>query len=352
MQQFNDNNHSVEFYENDNKNVKKEVLEFGSEYKLKLIRLRELILRQVFNYEQLITLAPHLYPYPKNCIVKTIIEDYKISGADSDLIQQIYRIFANPEYDQYKNHVYNSARRRKEADMNAMLDGERYAVDIQIKNTIQFLEDNIDNQNIQNWLERHTKERQKKLSREKRDLEEEDKETIPRPPWMPEGVAIQDSLLYRSAIKMVETWQDVAIRIGQFPPRPENDQWYAEGIDTLRALLVPGTDLKYVRDTLSYFDISYEKNTQSIHSAMSKSKMLTHSGKWRKMTREQIADIDPQIILLAIHVIEKIPGLMHLFIYLMDEQKPCVAEFHLNRHSKLSEGAFGNSGFLDDHKQR
>jgi hypothetical protein len=334
--------------EQDNEAIKQRVLQLDHANYQNKIELQELVLRQAYNLDRLIKYFPHLYPYPRNCIFSAIMNEYRRKSCSSHTIKQIYDIFDYPEYDQYKIHVYNTAKRRQEIDIEENGQGEKYAIDMRAFQAVSYIDQNPDNPVVQNCLRRKFKEMAKQETKERKEKEDEGKETIPRPDFLPEGMEGKESLLYNAILKMIDTWKDIAIRVYQFPPRDaEDDQWYAEGIETLTALLVPGTDLKYVRDTLSYFDISYEKNTQSIHSAMSKSKILTPSNKWRKVTREQIADIDPQIILLALHTIEKIPGLIHFFIYLMNEQKPYSGEFHLNRHDKLSESAFGKSSMMD-----
>jgi hypothetical protein len=336
--------------ERDNSYIEKRVPEIAHNNYSNKIELQELLLRQAHNLDQIRIHYPERYPYPENTIFNAIMNKYRMKGVDSHTLKQIYDIFDFPEYDRYKNHIYNTAKRRMRAiqiDEEDSL-GEKHVVDIKVFQATNFIEENIDHPIIQNFLRRKEKEMQKLETKQRKEKEELDKETIPRPDFIPEGTQGTESLLYNAIMKHIDTWKDIAVRVYQFPPRdPQDDQWYAEGIETLTALLVPGTDLKYVRDTLSYFDISYEKNTQSIHSAMSKSKILTPSNKWRKVTREQIADIDPQIILLALHTIEKIPGLIHFFIYLMNEQKPYSGEFHLNRHDKLSESAFGKSSMMD-----
>jgi hypothetical protein len=342
----------LETIERDNSYIENRVPELAHNNYRNKIELQELLLRQAYNINQIRIHYPERYNYPENTIFSAIMNKYRMKGVDSHTLKQIYDIFDFPEFDRYKLHIYNTAKRRqKDAIVENAEDsglGEKHVIDIKVFQSTSFVEENIDHPIVQNFLRRMFKDLSKQETKQRKDKEEEDKETIPRPDFIPEGLQGQESLLYHAILRQIETWKDIAVRVFQFPPRTQkDDQWYAEGIDTLTALLVPGTDLKYVRDTLSYFDISYEKNTQSIHSAMSKSKILTPSNKWRKVTREQIADIDPQIILLALHTIEKIPGLIHFFLYLMNEQKPYGGDFHLNRHDKLSESAFGKSSMMD-----
>lgn len=313
-------------------------------------KIKQAVLLQAYNMNLLIKHYPELYPYPQCSIFSAIIEEYRRGSVPSKVLDTIYEAFEDPEYDVYKVNVYNTAKRKiqsqKELDDNAT--GEKYSIDRRLFAAMRLLDENPDHPKVQAFRQRIAKEHFKLETREKKEREDEDKITIPRPDWLPPGVEGHDSLTSEAAHKMSEAWHDIAVRIYQYPPkREEDDRFYAEGIETMHALIVPGTDLKYVRDTLSYLDITLEKETQSIHSAMSKSKILTPSGKYRKVTREQIADIAPQMILLSIHIVEKIPGFIRFCIYLLREQKPYSGEFHLNRHDKLSESAFGKSGYLD-----
>jgi hypothetical protein len=332
-------------------------------------KIKEAVLRKAYNMRLLIKYYPDLYPYKENSIYSAIIEDYRRRSVSRTTLDTVRDAFKDPEYDCYKSHVYNTAKRRSllqqnteisEQELQEQSTGEKYSADVRIGYTLEFLENNRDHPKFQTWIEQQVKEHLKQQSKVKKTLEDEDKITIPRPElgeteqaeerpdWVPANVTGRMSLTAAEAYKMSEAWKDIAIRIYQFPPLNEkDDEFYSGGIETMHALIVPGTDLKYVRDTLSYLDITLEKETQSVHSAMSKSKILTPSGKYRKVTREQIADIAPQMILLSIHIVEKIPGFIAFCLYLLREQKPFSGEFHLNRHDKLSESAFGKSSYLD-----
>lgn len=313
--------------------------------------IKQAVLLQAYNMNVLIKEYPDLYPYKQCSIFSAIFEDYRQSSVSSKTLDAIYDAFKDPEYDVYKTHVYNTAKRKlqtqKEVDEQAI--GEQYSINRKVFDAIRFIQDTApDHPKIRSLTEQLTKELNKHEAKVRKDREDEDKITIPRPDWIPPGLDGQDSLTCQAAHKMSEAWHDVAIRMWQYPPKKkEDDEFYSEGIETMHALIVPGTDLKYVRDTLSYLDITLEKETQSIHSAMSKSKILTPSGKYRKVTREQIADITPQMLLLSINILQKIPGFLRFCLYLIREQKPYSGEFHLNRHDKLSESAFGKSGFVD-----
>jgi hypothetical protein len=312
-------------------------------------KIIQAVLLEAYNMNLLIKHYPQLYPYRQCSIFSAIFEKYRKKSVSSATLDTIRYAFRDPEYDIYKILVYQTKKRKLATDQEVQEEGmgEKYATDLRVSEIIHFMDENADHPKLKAYMEQKSKEHVKSETRERKEREDEDKITIPRPDWLPPGVEGQTSLTSEAAHKMSEAWHDIAVRIFQFPPKQEeDDRFYSEGIETMHALLVPGTDLKYVRDTLSYLDITYEKETQSIHSAMSKSKILTPSGKFRKVTREQIADITPQMLLLSIHIIEKFPGFIKFCLYLIREQKPFSGEFHLNRHSKLSESAFGKSSLM------
>lgn len=353
--------------EQDNYQIKKEVLEIDARFFPDTMKIKENVLRQAYNMDKLIEYYPQHYPYTKNSIFSAIINEYKRMSVSQPTLDIIYRAFAFPEFDKYKTHIYNTAKRRRQIpdtdeEANALENStpEKQVIDSQTLENIEFMRNNIDNPKIKEFIQQAAKDMLKDESKQKKELEDEEKITIPtpewlepeteeeRPSWVPAGIKGRLSKTAQAAYNLSQAWLDIAIRIYRYPPEKEEDDiFYSEGIETMHALIVPGTDLKYVRDTLSYLDITYEKETQSIHSAMSKSKILTPSGKYRKVTREQIADIGPQMLLLAIHIIERFPGFIKFCIYLIREQKPHSGEFHLNRHEKLSESAFGKSSLMD-----
>ena len=312
-------------------------------------KIREAVLRQAYNLNLLIKYYPESIPYPQNCIFSAITEEYRRASVPEAAMKTIYKAFEDPEYDIYKSHVYNTAKRKlkTQEEIDTQAQGEKYSVDTQIWSAIHLLETNPDHPKVKTFNEKVAKMQSRLETRQRKEKEEQDMITIPKPDWIDPELDGHDSLTYRAALAYTEAWKNITTRIWQYPPKQENDEYYARGIETMHALVVPGTDLKYVRDTLSYMEINLEMHTQSIHSSMSKSKLLTPSGKYRKMTREQIADISPQMLLLAIHIIENLPGYVAFCLYLLREQKPYSGDFHLARHDKLSESAFGKGSFVD-----
>ena len=322
--------------------IKSRVLQIDRVIHPSKIELQSLILEQIDVLDKLRVHYPHLYQYPQNTIFDAIVLDYKRQGISSTTLAMIYKICQFPEFNKYKSLIYSKQKTPPLPTNDYQYQGERHIVDVQALDVIAYMEANMEQPVIKAWFERKVKETKKEETTKKKEAIEETRSTIPRPPWL-EGQPGRDSALSLALVEFHKTIQDCATRVYQYPPKEEqDDQWYAQGIRTLNALFTPGSDLKYVRDILSYLDISYEKHSQSIHSAMSKSKIRTATGRLRKLTREQIADIDPKLILLAIHILEVIPGLIEFCMYLLYEQKPYVGDFHLDRHNKLSESAFGS----------
>jgi hypothetical protein len=343
----------IDKLEKRNSDLENQIVELDQHLYTNKLRLQEISLEYALNLELLIDNNPQNYPYPKSCIFSTLLHKFKKKGINQYTINQIYEIFKDPQYDKYKPHIYNRDKNKNTTPANTpptnntnnnnIYSAEKQAIDSQVFDKLYFIESNIDHPQIQTFLEKQVKQIKKEDTKQRKEKEDSEKVTIPTP-----NETGRTSALYEAIRELINTLDDVSIRVWKYPPTdPQDDQYYAEGVSIMSDLLVPGTDLKYVRDTLSYFDIIFEMKTQSIHSAMSKSKIRTPSGKWRKVTREQIADIEPQILLLALQAIEKIPWLFRLFIYLATYQKPYTGEFHLDRHDKLSESAFGKSSFVD-----
>jgi len=291
---------------------------------------------------------PDKYPYPISTIFNAIMSDARKKGLSSTMKDHIYAAFRYPDFERFKIHVNDSSKRRKEIDIAKYGQEELFEENRRAVDNIQYFEENDLNPVIQAFTNRLVKDLQKQESKVKRDIEDKEKITIPKPDFLEPDENGRDSETHRSIVTLIHTLTDVNERVWRYPPEnPEDDQYYAEGIDMLTALFVPGADLKYVRDVISYLEIILEKETQSIHSAMSKSKIVTDKGKLRKVTREQIADVAPTYILLAIKVLERFPAVARFCDYLLTYQKPHVGDFHINRHPKLSESAFGKSSFLE-----
>lgn len=191
----------------------------------------------------------------------------------------------------------------------------------------------------------------------------------------------RDSNLSEALFHLAKIAEEAGKRIVTYPPSSiEDDLYYRNGISILIDYLKSLADMKWSRSVYSWIDIDNEKHTQSTHSAMSKSKIESIKGELRKVTREQIDSKDPVIIELAnriveasefivgkqgliiknifeslldgenpavlevaLRIIENAPFLIALDIYKDKCQAPYTADFHLRRHDKLSESAFGNS---------
>lgn len=311
---------------------------------------QSLVKQQAYLLEQLSIYYPHLYNYPVNTIYDTIISDYTRNHCTAHTLWLIRDAFKYPESNKYKQHVYDSRSRKPDEtyDISKYGMNEKRLEDSQVFDAIHYLESNIENPTIQNYLLTKHREMSKLETKTRKEIEDSQKETMPKPDHVPDDQDGKWSHTWQALKGFEDIISEAAKRVWRYPPaKEEDDEFYSRGIETFSAMWIPGTDLKYVRDTLSYFDIVYEMKEQSIHSAMSKSKIQTPKGKWRKITREQIADIAPQVLLLASKFVEDTPGLIHFLLYLLLDQKPHSGTFHINRHSKLSESAFGKGSFID-----
>jgi len=314
------------------------------------MEFQAIVRQHAYILETLATYYPHLYNYPVYSIYNAIVSDYKRDHCTTHTLDLIYDAFRYPEFDKYKTHPYNPKARKTTDNIDISKYGliEKQTSDSQVFNTLHFIETNRDHPSIQAFLLANHREMSKLETKTRKEKEDSQKETMPRPDHVPPGCDGKWSRTWQALKNHAQVIEEASIRVWQYPPaKDEDDEFYSRGIETFSAMWIPGTDLKYVRDTLSYFDIVYEMKEQSIHSAMSKSKIQTDKGKWRKVTREQIADIAPQILLLASKFVEDTPGLIHFLIYLLNDQKPYSGTFHINRHPKLSESAFGKGSFID-----
>lgn len=306
-------------------------------------KLHTLIIEQIETLDNLRLYYPHLYKYPQNSIFNAIIEDYKRRAISRTTLNMIYDICSYPQFDKYKHRFYKKDARTPDLkDYQAQ--GEKQIVDSQVTNTLLFMDSNLDHPSIQSWLQRQLVAQQMQEAEQRKRIQEADKITIKQPAFL-NGEPGRSSLLSDALFALEKTIHDCAVRVWRYPPEKiEDDEYYARGIRALNQIFIPGSDLKYVRDFRSYIEIVHEMIDQSIHSAMSHSKIDTAiTGEPRKMTREQIADIYLRYVKILLEMLEGIPGIPEFCDYLLRYQKTYGAQFHADRHEKLSESAFGSS---------
>lgn len=310
------------------------------------LRIKEIALQILDNYIEMRKMG--IWNYPETMIIPTIIDSFKRKSAKDSTITKIYNVFAFAEYDQFKTNPFRP--RKKEGvsvDNNnnntQLIQSEKHVIDSQIPTVLNFINSNMDHPLIKAAIERHAEMLLQKKIKERKEKEQEEKIRMP----LPENTG-KESLTSQATKEHIQAWENIHARMLKYPPAdPELDAWIAERINLGTAMIIPGTDLKYSRDLYSYFDMSYEKETQSVHSSQSKSKIKTATNRYRKVTREHIGDISPTFLVLAYDIVQKIPEIDALQHYLRECQKPYNGDWHLNRHDKLSESAFGKSSYMD-----
>lgn len=311
--------------------------------------IKQIVLEYTYNLELLTDLG--IRKEPKTSIFRTLMLECNKVGISPHTRNTIYNIFNTPEYAKYKYQDDTN----KKINNDPLELADRAVINDKALDTIYFLKENENNPILKTHLDNYYKERKKKEIKEKKDRLEAAMIRMQTPPGLERGEG-RDSLTYRAMEQFWNIIKDNMDRIWRYPPDQKNDKWYASGIESMAAMFVPGSDLKYARDFLSYCEIMLERVNQGIHASSSKSKIpvpehiITKSNKFvkthRPLTREQIADLEPVILNACIFIAENFPGLIHLLLYQIYEQKPYAALFAIDRHDKLSDSAFGQSTMM------
>lgn len=311
---------------------------------------KEVCLELKDNLEKLILSKAPGYNYPVNAIVSTIVTTFQKMGMSSTGIKRIYDVFAPEEYNDYKLHIYHHELQNQNLDTIKGM-GEMTMANLKIKEAIAVIKANPDNAAVMSLKQELAKEEYKKEVKQRREREESEKIRIPLPDWIDKEKGGADSETLQALLNLNTTIKQCCQGVFRWPPATDkDDEFYADGINTLTKAFEPGADAKYARDTLSYLDIVHERYSQSDHSAESKSKIQTARGDFRGMTREQIAAFAEKWLLFCHDALEKLPGVYHFNMYLREVQKRYSADWRILMHPKLSESAFGNSSLLEDDK--
>jgi hypothetical protein len=260
------------------------------------------------------------------------------------------------------------------------LDIEKTVISSRVNDALLTLEQNLDHPSVIERLEKHylriDKER-KKAKQQERDLA---KICMEKP--KPRESTLQELLLQLEKICPV-----AATNVFNYPPDPKDDLYFKQAVSIIIEWVQSLADRKWSRSIFSWIDIQLERTEQSTHSAMSKSKIFCRSDilqelneMQRKVTREQIDAKHPVIIgmakrltemaefvlggpwaiikevftelieqehplvlTIASRIVQRCPPLIAMAYYKDTYQAPWNAGFHVMRHDKLSESAFGNS---------
>lgn len=322
------------------------------------LSLREIVIELKDNIIELIDNEVEGYKgYPYNSIFSMVMTNFRKRGMSASTLRRLYNIFSTPEMSDFRYNInkkngffYTELARQyaeqKQVDLD--ISTEKAAEDIEINDAILILENNKESYRVKEYIKRHAQELERKEIHQRRLSQEAEKIKIPLPQWVDQSQGGNKSMTFDALVYFRDIIENCANRVFQYPPNnEEDDRYYYQGIMALARTFEPGSDLKFTRDLTGYFDIGYESDTQSVHSAKSKSIIITPSGQERKMTREQVPVVRNRYWIVASDIVNNLPGVTHFQDYLRRHQKPYVNEGHVARHDKLSESAFGNSS-LDE----
>ncbi|MDN5844739.1 MAG: hypothetical protein L0H53_00520 [Candidatus Nitrosocosmicus sp.] len=345
-------------------------------------RLKMITLERAFDMETLVSRREKGYEYPVDVIFSIIYWNYQRLGMSASGLEYTREIFADKQYDKYKSGIYLKQtlqnRARQDIPLNIATLEQLQAIEIEseniaIRKALATIEANMDNPLLKEKIPVYSSQILKEEKKEKEELKELETVRISKPE--PRETKFSDILGEIS--QLAEKAQE---RVIAYPPSDEDDLYLKNGMSIIRDYLRSISDLKFCRSMYSWFDIVFEKYSQSTHSAMSKSKILSIMNEARKVTREQIdakdpilikiaaritgaapfvlggvgmlikdvfADMieteNPALIHVAIRIIELAPYLLSQDAYKDKYQAPYTADFHKRRHNKLSESSFGNS---------
>jgi len=348
-------------------------------------RLKMITLERAYDMETLVTRREKGYEYPVDVIFSIIYCNYQRLGMSASGLEYTREIFSDKQYDKYKSGAYmkltlqNRSRQQPLPNIAALEQlqaVEMEATDNAVKKALSVIEQHIDHPLLKEKIPAYSSMLLKDEKKEKEEIKELETVRIHKP--QPRETRFSD--LLGEISQLAEKAQE---RVIDYPPSEEDDLYLKNGMSIIRDYLRSISDLKYSRSIFSWFDITFEKHSQSTHSAMSKSKILSIMGEVRKVTREQIDAKDPILITLAskvldicpfilgsvgqlikdvftdmietenpalihvaIRIIELCDPLLQMDIYKDKYQAPFTADFHIRRHDKLSESAFGNSTMM------
>jgi len=364
------------------------------------LKIKTLVLEYADNLEQMV--ERKLVPWQKEMIFSIILNNLKLKGISYVGEQYVYGAFNYPEYNKFKyfrNHGWNTQQKQQgqqgqekednkkqsttvtlEQNHNKFVDIEKAAISSRVNDALLTLEQNLDHPFVIERLEKHylriDKER-KKAKQQEKDLS---RICMERPE--PRESTLQELLLQLEKICPV-----AATNVFNYPPDPKDDLYFKQAVSIIIEWVQSLADRKWSRSIFSWIDIQLERTEQSTHSAMSKSKIFCRSDilqelneMQRKVTREQIdakhpviigmakrltemaefvlggpwaiikeifAELieqeHPLVLTIASRIVQRCPPLIAMAYYKDTYQAPWNAGFHVMRHDKLSESAFGNS---------
>jgi hypothetical protein len=301
----------------------------------------------------------------------------------------VYEVFKNPDFNRFRlikkntNSTKLSEPQLAKPEIKKLYEVEKAAENIQVNDAIYIFEAYPDNEKVKEWRQRNFTQYEKEVKKNKQLQKDLEKICMEHPE---ERISS-----FSEALKRLSKIADIAAqRVEKYPPKNDkDDQYFTQGVLLYTKWIQSIADLKHSRSNYSWMDIGIEQDSQSTHSAMSKSKIeamfaspeFKHlEGLLRKVTREQIdakkpiiieiakqvticaamllgeigaviRDVfqtlideeHPQLLVIASKINENTVPLITIDIYKDMCQAPWNGGFHIRRHDKLSESAFGNS---------
>lgn len=358
------------------------------------LKIKTLVLEYADNLEQLV--ERKLVPWSKEMIFSIIMNNLQVKGISSVGVYYVYQAFNHPEFNKFKyfrNHGWHPKQQQQQQqqqqlqqkqqsqEVKKLCEAEKSAISIQINDALFTLEQNFDNPLVKERLEKYFIEYEKQKKKAKNHEKDLSRICMEKPE--PKDSNLQEMLMYLSKLA-----EKAASRVHDYPPLNEQDDiYFKNAVSLITDWIQSIADLKWSRSIYSWVGIELEKENQSTHSAMSKSKIECRSNLiaeinelMRKVTREQIdakhpiiikiaslitrlaeftlgpigrtinyvfhnliEENHPLLLEIAARIIENCYPLAAISIYKDDCQAPWNGGFHVRRHDKLSESAFGNS---------
>lgn len=148
-----------------------------------------------------------------------------------------------------------------------------------------------------------------------------------------------DTEFSTALIDIANLYQEVARKVIEFPPSPQDAERYARAARTHIQILTPFTDLKYTKGPKGWLKTILDFDAWGKHAAAVKNAVQTPSGVNRPLTREQVGDKVEEVLQGAIDMIESDHLLKSLSEHHERYIEPHVAQRKVNLHDTLSEKA-------------
>lgn len=332
-----------------NDRLANDVMTVDHDVLMKHISFKSMVLQIASNMEELYILGG--FPYPSSCIYGVIARNFKNKGLSQNGKELLCKIFGDPENarftDRHNQHLskslYEIPEEQQSPDIQEVIKSEQNEVLDQAKKSIEFLESLKGNRSQTTALQYATIKVQelapKMIDRcddvginlPGRDLTNKPiKIRVPDP----KKTSVTDALQL-----LIDKLTKVKEKFERYHPEPEHEDDHTKGIMVFVRLLDSVTDDKWARNWWTWFGILREKEGQSNHSASSKSQIMGKLFGRRGITREQIRAKPEVAYKFAMDIIEHSLWFWDICYLSTKCREPFIADFHSERHSKLSNNA-------------